>query len=108
MNAVYWQKGETLDYTPEEAVSFGSVVNLTTRIGIAAEDIPANTKGSVQMEGVFALTKAPGESIALGAAVYYVAESDHITATQGANVPAGYAVQKTETEETTVLVKLLG
>ena len=109
MKAIYWQKGETLDYTPtEKAVAFGEVINLTTRIGVAASDIPQNTAGPVQMEGVFALAKAPSEAIEQGTAVYYVTASDHITATQGDNVPAGYAVAKAESDDPTVFVKLLG
>ena len=33
MNARYWQRGETLDYTAEEAVVNGQVVSLGNRIG---------------------------------------------------------------------------
>ena len=33
MKASYWQKGDTLDYTPEEAVAYGQVVDLTTGTG---------------------------------------------------------------------------
>ena len=36
MKGIYWQKGDTLDYTPKEAVEYGQVVDLTTRIGVAA------------------------------------------------------------------------
>ena len=40
MNARYWQKGETLDYTAtKEAVTNGQVVSLGGRIGVAGNDI---------------------------------------------------------------------
>lgn len=109
MKATYWQKGDMLDYTPtDKAVALGEVVSLTTRIGIAADTIAQNSTGPVAVTGVFQMAKADSEAIEMGAAVYYAAESDHITATQGDNIPAGYAVAKAESSDKTVLVKLLG
>ncbi|MCI8573976.1 MAG: DUF2190 family protein [Oscillibacter sp.] len=107
MKAIYWQKGEALDYTAAEAVANGSVVSLGTRIGIAAGDIPAGGIGTVHVEGVFKLSKAAGTAIDQGAAVYYDAESDVITITEG-GIPAGYAVAPTAADDPVVLVKLLG
>lgn len=107
MKAVYWQKGEALDYTPAENTANGSVVSLGTRIGIAAGDIPAGSTGTIHVEGVFKLAKAEGTAIALGAAVCYDAESDVITATEG-GVPAGYAAAPAAADDPVVLVKLLG
>ena len=107
MNAKYWQKGETLDYTPAEAVKNGAVVSLGTRIGIAGSDIAANEQGQIHVVGVFEMAK-DGAEIALGAAVYYNEANDQITATADGAVPAGYAVQAATAADTTVLVKLLG
>lgn len=107
MNAKYWQKGETLDYTPTEAVKNGAVVSLGTRIGIAGSDIAANEQGQIHVVGVFEMAK-DGAEIALGAAVYYNEANDQITATADSAVPAGYAVQAAKAADTTVLVKLLG
>ena len=107
MNAKYWQKGETLDYTPTEAVKNGAVVSLGTRIGIAGSDIAANEQGQIHVVGVFEMAK-DGAEIALGAAVYYNEANDQITATADGTVPAGYAVQAAKAADTTVLVKLLG
>ena len=39
MNARYWQRGETLDYTATEAVTNGQVVSLGNRIGVAGNDL---------------------------------------------------------------------
>lgn len=108
MKAEYWQKGETLDYTAESDVINGKVVNLTTRIGIAASDIAAGETGQVYMEGVYRLAKAATAAIAMGAAVYYDAANDVITATATNNTPAGYAARTAAKEDTAVLVKLLG
>lgn len=108
MKAIYWQRGEALDYTPTEDVKNSSVVALNTRIGVAAGNIPAGSTGTVHVEGVFKLEKAEGEAISLGAAVYYDKESDAITTTTGENIPAGYAAASAAANDTTVLVKLLG
>ena len=107
MNTKYWQKGETLDYIPTEAVKHGAVVSLGTRIGIAGADIAANEQGQIHVVGVFEMAK-DGAEIALGAAVFYNAADDQITATADGNIPAGYAVQAAKAADTTVLVKLLG
>lgn len=120
MKVTYYQRGETLDYTPDENVAPGSVVNLGTRIGVAAAGIAAGCSGALQMTGVFAMTKANTEAISMGAAVYYDADTDVITAvaskevTEGEtkktvnNTPAGYAAADADTAATSVLVKLLG
>ena len=108
MNAKYWQRGETLDYTPSAAVKNGEIVSLGTRIGVAGSDIPANVQGQIHVVGVFELDKAENEAITMGAAVYYDATNDVITTTATSNVPAGYAAQAAAAAATTVLVKLLG
>ncbi len=123
MKAVYFQRGETLDHFPTENVENGAVVDLGTRIGVAAAPILAGEQGAVHVVGVFAMTKADGEAITQGTAVYYDAEADAITATAEAtvteegeekntttvkNTPAGYAAASAAATDATVLVKLLG
>lgn len=115
MNAKYWQRGETLDYTPETAVKNGEIVTLETRIGVAGSDIAAGEQGHVHVVGVFELDKASGEAITMGAAVYYDADADAITTAATGdgedaadNIPAGYAAQAAAATDATVLVKLLG
>lgn len=130
MKAIYVQKGETLYYISAEDVAPGGLVSLGTRIGVAAAGIAAGETGAVQVEGVFKLAKAEDEPIDLGAAVFYDAAADAITAkavrdvpavqseeeddaaedgdkAEG-NVPAGYAVQAAAESDAVVLVKLLG
>lgn len=108
MNANYWQKGETLDYTPAEPVKTGAVVSLGTRIGIAASDIPANGVGQIHVTGVFEMTKDNTVTVTMGAAVYYNVASDKITTTASGNIPAGYAAAAAAQADTAVLVKLMG
>ena len=120
MKATYYQRGETLDYFPTENVDNGVVVDLGTRIGVAAAPIRAGEQGAVHVVGVFAMAKANTEEIKLGAAVYYDADADKITATASTevtegetkktvnNTPAGYAAADAATTSTSVLVKLLG
>ncbi len=118
MKAIYIQKGETLDYTPTDDVAAGSVVPLTSRIGIAAAPIPAGKTGALQMEGVFLLPKLETETFQMGDLLYYDKDADVITATASkeegegagktttANTPAGFAAAPATGKS--VLVKLLG
>ena len=108
MKASYYQRGETLYYTPAENVESGAVVALGSRIGVAAAPILAGEQGAVHVVGVFSMTKADGEAIAQGAAVYYDGAADSITATADGNTPAGYAAAGAASADAAVLVKLLG
>lgn len=108
MKATYWQKGETLDYTPTDAVKNGAVVDLDTRVGVAGSDIAAGDQGWVHVVGVFEMDKATNEAITMGAAVYYDATNDVITTAAEGNTTAGYAAAPAAATDTTVLVKLLG
>lgn len=108
MKATYWQRGETLEYTPEKAVESGEVVSLGTRIGVAGSDIQAGEPGHLHVVGVFEMPKAASTDITMGAAVYYDAGTGAITTTSAGNIPAGYAVAAAGANDATVLVKLLG
>lgn len=109
MKTKYWQRGETIDYANGGAttITAGSIVSLTTRVGIAGMDIAAGATGTIHMEGVFELTK-DAAAVALGAAVYYDVSEDCFTATATDNIPAGYAVTAALAGDTVCLVKLLG
>lgn len=107
MTAKYWQKGETLDYTATAAVGNGDIVDLTTRIGVAGNNIPAGSTGAVHVEGVFIMPKG-ADAITMGAAVYWDATEEQITTTAEGHTPAGYAAAPADASAATVLVKLLG
>lgn len=110
MSAKYWQRGETIDYTAEEELKSGDVVDLTTRIGVAGVDIAAGETGAVHVTGVFEMPKATG-AVTVGQALYWDKAAGNITTAAGsspANTPAGWAVAAAESDDTTALVKLLG
>lgn len=108
MSAIYYQQGETIDYTATAAVKFGDVVSLTTRVGVAGNDIAAGGVGALHVTGVFVFPKNTDAAITLGAAVYWDATNAEITATSTNNIAAGYAIEPAAQADTTVKVKLLG
>lgn len=55
--ALTYSDDGAIDYTPSSAVTGGDVVVLNGIVGIAIDDIAANTKGSLQTEGVYKLPK---------------------------------------------------
>lgn len=106
--ATYIFKGETIDYTnpsTTKAIEAGDIVNLTSRIGVAATDIPASGLGSLNIVGVFALPKTASLAISLGEAVYFNASSGAVTKTN-TDVPCGFAVAAAAASDATVLVKI--
>lgn len=110
MSAKYWQRGETIDYTPTNDLANGDVVDLATRIGVAGNDIPADGTGAVHVVGVFEIPKAT-VAVTVGQALYWDKAAENITTEAGsipANTPAGWAVAAAGSSDATVLVKLLG
>lgn len=87
--AVYVQKGEIIDFknTTAQAIPLGDVVKLSSRIGVAGDEIKPGVVGALYVEGVFALPTS--ETFAVGAAVYWTGTA--ATATQAGNTPAGWA-----------------
>lgn len=63
--------GDTLTITAGADVTSGSVVVVGAAIGIAASDIASGAEGTLVLEGVFDIPKAPSQAWALGAAVYW-------------------------------------
>lgn len=101
----YIQPGNVLDYqNPADATPIlsGDVVALPTRIGVAMVTIPAGGTGSVQMTGVFAIPKKPGESLLQGDIVYW---DDGATSTEG-EVVAGMVWETALASDTHVAVKI--
>lgn len=115
MSAKYWQRGETIDYTPTDDLANGDVVDLATRIGVAGNDIPAGETGAVHVVGVFEIPKATG-AVTVGQALYWDKAAENITTVASTgespsvvnNTPAGWAVAAAGSSDATVLVKLLG
>lgn len=69
--AIYFQKGEAVDYRPETAVAAGEVIVQGKLVGITRLDIPAGTLGSIAVTGVFKVAKASATTFDVGAEVYF-------------------------------------
>lgn len=90
--ANYVQRGEVIDYKNVTAGEFkaNDVVPLTSRIGVAATDIPVGEIGGVNVIGVFDISAESTEAFVAGQDVYY--KDGKITSTNTDAIAAGYAV----------------
>lgn len=105
MAAIFYQIGDVIDYTAAEALSFGDVVDLSTRIGVAGADIARDAAGPVQVTGVYRIPKASG-AVTVGQALYWAKSAKNLTTTADSNTPAGWAVAPAASEDPDVLVKI--
>lgn len=103
--AVYVQEGNVIDYTAGKAIGYLDVVPLTTRIGVALEDIAKGATGSVALIGVYELPAASSLTIAVGDAVYWNAVNDNVDKTD-TGVPAGIAASTKAAAGTSVRVRI--
>jgi len=78
MSARYIQKGESIDYRPENDVKAFTIVPFPGFVGITRLDIRAGELGALAVTGVFESPKA-AEAIDVGEAVYYDAANDVAT-----------------------------
>ena len=114
--AVYWQRGETLDYTntTEEKIEAGTVLSFGGHIGVAGMDILPRETGSVDVTGVFEMQKTAEGAISMGTDVYFdgtgitTAATDGKTTGPAAYPLAGYVIQAVAAGDAVVLVKLAG
>lgn len=104
--ATFVQLGKNIDYAATEAVEYMQIVPLTSCVGVALEAIEAGGTGTVTLEGVYDMPAASAEAIDAGAAVYYNATDDVITATATGNTPAGMAVAAKTASATTARVRI--
>lgn len=107
--ATYRQNGKTIDFinSGSAAIAYGEVVNLATRVGVAAENIAIGDTGSVNVEGVFeevCITAA----INPGTLVYWDTGNKNITNVSAGNIPAGWCIEPKPLNQTTIRFKLLG
>ena len=81
--ATYRQIGDTIDYTPDSAVTAGDVVVFGTNlITIAPCDIAANEKRAVATRGVFNVPK-DSSNVTAGMPAYWDADGDPVGGTAG-------------------------
>ena len=109
MGAIFVQDDEMVDYTPGADVAAGAVVVQTDLVGVALRPIPANTLGSLAVEGIFDFPKstAGGSAIAVGTMVYWSTGSQQATATSAGNKLLGKVVRAAVDADTTVRVRLM-
>ena len=105
MAAIFYQTGDVIDYTAAENLSFGDVVDLSTRIGVAGADIAKDAAGPVHVTGVYRIPKASG-AVTVGQALYWAKSAKNLTTTADSNTPAGWAVAPAASEDPDVLVKI--
>ena len=106
--AVYWQRGESLDYKneTEAIIEANTIIALSGRVGIAGTSINPGELGSLHVTGVFEMPKTGTSAIAMGASVYF--DGNGITDVASSNTLAGYAAQAAAAGDTVILVKLQG
>ncbi|MBP7747057.1 MAG: DUF2190 family protein [Phycisphaerae bacterium] len=106
--ATFVHDGASIDYTPGSDVAVGEVVVLGDLVGIAPRAMPANTRGSLALTGVFDLPKAPGTGIAAGVALYWDATAKLVKtdSNSGTHKRIGNAVAAAGTTDATVRVRL--
>lgn len=107
--AIYWQRGETLDFTNNATgaskIEANTIVALSgSRIGVAGTDIAVGETGSLHVTGVYEMPKTGDEAIAQGEAVYW--DGSGITNDDSNTTPAGYAAQAAAADATAILVKI--
>lgn len=109
MTTRFIQPGKVLDFTNgASALASGAGVVVGTKFGVALAAIAANATGSVQICGVFSLSKASADAIGQGALVYWNATNNNITTTASGATLAGVAAAAAGAGATSVNVLLNG
>lgn len=112
--ATMWSDDGAIDYTPTAAVTGGDVVVLGSIVAVAVDDIAANVKGAVVIDGIFKVPKITG-AITVGSKVYWDpagtpvtgdASSGAATTTAGSLKVMGYAVLAAASGDSYVYVDL--
>lgn len=115
--AIYWQRGETLDYPNKAAgatkIEANTIIDLKGLIGVAGTDIAVGETGSLHVSGVYRIAKTSENAIPMGTKVYFDGTGITEAADDGENpatayTPAGFAAESAEADSTAILVKLQG
>lgn len=105
MKAVYYQRGETIDFVNNTGATIAAndIVTLTNRIGVAATEIQPGAKGAVHVTGVFAIPAETANAFTVGQTVYL--DGGKIVALEG-DVVAGFVVEPKATNSPIAYVKI--
>ena len=104
----YVQEGDVIDYANASGstITSGTTVLIGARLGVALADIANGATGSVQVEGVFTVTKLGTDTVAAGALLYWDNTNKRLTTTASGNTLAGFAVAEAGSGVTTVNIKI--
>lgn len=91
VKAVYVRHGDTISYKAEEDIAYRQVVPLESCIGIADSAMQKGDVGGLTIAGAYRLP-TKGE-VKLGQRVYWDKTMNAATATAGANIPCGIALE---------------
>jgi predicted RecA/RadA family phage recombinase len=105
---MFVQDGRFIDHTPDTDLMAGAVVVQGDLVGVTVRPIPANTGGSLVLEGIFDFPKAAGagSAIAKGVNVYWHADTQTANTTASGGKLIGKSVQPTTDADTTVRARL--
>lgn len=108
--ATFIQHGDAIDHTPGSALSAGDVVVQGELVGVAKQDIPASTLGSLSVTGVFDFPKATGGSTAIGAGLDVYWDEGNTEATTdsaaGVNKKIGRSILAAADADTHVRIRM--
>jgi predicted RecA/RadA family phage recombinase len=93
--ADYIHSGDVIDFTPGSDTAAGAVVVQGTQIGVTKVAVPANTQGTLHVQGVFDIACATGTTFSAGALLYWNAGSQLVTTTNTDVLIGRAAVAKT-------------
>jgi predicted RecA/RadA family phage recombinase len=98
------QDGRFIDHTPDTDLAAGAVVVQGDLVGITVRPIPANTDGSLVLQGVFDFPKVAGAgtAIAKGVNVYWHADTQTANTTASGGKLIGKTVMAASDADTTV------
>lgn len=104
--------GKVFNVAISETIAAGAVVEMVDMVGVAVSGGVSGDTIAVEVEGVFELTKATGESISQGQKLYYSRANNNVTgnanpsASPGAVIAIGNAYEAAALNATTVKVRL--
>ncbi len=108
--ARYIQEGKIINYQngTDGKISYGDVVVLSGRIGVASVDIPTGSIGTVQLEGVFEISAETSAAFTVGETVYWDGANKRVTAAKPTSdaVVAGIVVEPKASSAAAAFIKL--
>lgn len=105
--AIEYQKGDVIDHTLAGDVNVGDVIPLSGMIGVAVTSGLTGEVIAVKIVGVWQITAATADVIAVGDVLYFDATNRVVTTVATSNTLAGKAISaKAGTTAGTVYIKI--